>query len=171
MDLPITINKKACIFFYTEKPNIRDKYHRHVFSQFYNCRFKDDIGNTYYCAEQYMMAMKAKMFDESMFSRIMSEKNAGKIKRLGRQIKNFNQEEWDKAKFNIVVSGNYYKFSQNPELRQIIIATGNKLLVEAAKHDSIWGIGFNSYEAPTDTRLWGQNLLGKALMEVRSQLS
>jgi ribA/ribD-fused uncharacterized protein len=168
--LPSIINKRNCVFFYTDKPNINDRYHKHVFSQFYLCQFKDDLGNEYCCAEQYMMAMKAKMFDEPMFNMIMTERNPGRIKRLGRQIKNFNQEEWDKAKFNIVSTGNHYKFSQNPELRQIIIATGDKILVEAAKHDSIWGIGYNSYNAPTETRFWGQNLLGQALMKVRHQL-
>ena len=171
MELPITIQKKDCIFFYTDKPNIRDQYHRHVFSQFYMCNFEDKIGNKYCCAEQYMMVMKAIMFDKNMVNAIMLETVPGKIKRLGRKIKNFNQAEWDEAKFDLVVKGNYYKFSQNPELKQIIMATGNKILVEAAKHDKIWGIGYNSYEAPTDTRLWGQNLLGKALMEVRTKLS
>lgn len=169
-NLPSTINKRECIFFYTHKQNIHDKYNKHVFSQFYMCNFKDDIGNEYCCAEQYMMAMKAKIFDEPMFEVIMKESEPGKIKRLGRQIKNFNQEEWDKIKFNIVSTGNYYKFSQNPELRQIIIATGDKYLVEASKYDSIWGIGYNSFDAPTDTSLWGQNLLGQALMKTRYQL-
>jgi ribA/ribD-fused uncharacterized protein len=168
--LPAIINKRDCVFFYTDKANAKDKFSKHVFSQFYMCQFKDDLGNEYCCAEQYMMAMKAKLFDEPMFEVIMKETVPGKIKRLGRQIKNFNQAEWDKVKFNIVSTGNYYKFSQNPELRQIITATGDKYLVEAAQYDAIWGIGYNSYNAPTETRFWGQNLLGQALMKVRHQL-
>ncbi|KAK4212533.1 hypothetical protein QBC37DRAFT_483735 [Rhypophila decipiens] len=44
-------------------------------------------------------------------------------------------------------------------------------LVEAASRDRIWGIGFTASNAlKVEKEQWGQNLLGKALMEVRKRL-
>ena len=66
--------------------------------------------------------------------------------------------------------GVYAKFSQNPELKTQLLATGEKVLVEASPYDKIWGIGFNKSDALTSKAKWGQNLLGKVLMEVRNKL-
>lgn len=43
--------------------------------------------------------------------------------------------------------GNYLKFSQNPELREILLSTGSKMIVEASPSDKIWGIGFDAEHA------------------------
>jgi ribA/ribD-fused uncharacterized protein len=168
--MSIPINKKDCIFFYSHHPKQGDKYNMHVFSQFFPCIIQDEDGNTYNSAEQYMMAMKAKIFDPSMIPFIMAESKPLRIKELGRRISNFNQKEWDAVKYNIVRTGNYYKFKQNPNLLKILLNSKPKILVEAAKNDSIWGIGYNAFNAPNDTSKWGLNLLGKALMDIRFQL-
>jgi ribA/ribD-fused uncharacterized protein len=168
--LPKIINKEDCIFFFSHHPKKDDKYNMHVFSQFYPCIFQDDNEVIYNCAEQYMMGMKAKIFDPEMLPTIMNETNPGSIKALGRRIRNFNQAEWDAVKYNIVRTGNYYKFKQNPELLSILLASKGKYLVEASFYDRIWGIGYRSNNVPNETDKWGLNLLGKALMEVRYQL-
>ena len=50
------------------------------------------------------MSEKAKLFkDEEIYQLILKETSPDKIKRLGRQIKNFNNREWDKNKLNIIV--------------------------------------------------------------------
>ena len=86
-------------------------------------------------------------------------------------VRNFNQELWNKYKFDIVYRGNYLKFSQNEELGNLLKATGNYELVEANKEDMIWGIGmYDDDPNLMKKELWGENLLGKALMNVRQDI-
>jgi hypothetical protein len=75
------------------------------------------------------------------------------------------------VKLGVVEEGNYLKFSQNTGLRRKLLATGDAELVEAARGDRVWGIGFSVEDAPRTPRArWGQNLLGKALVNVRERL-
>ena len=138
-------------------------------SQFFPCKFKsNDIE--YNCAEQYMMSEKAKLFkDEEIYQLILKETSPDKIKRLGRQIKNFNNREWDKNKLNIILQGNILKFSQNEDLKKFLIETGDKILVEASPYDKIWGIGLDQKnpDARNPHKWNGLNLLGFTLMKVR----
>ncbi|KAI0142765.1 DUF1768-domain-containing protein [Xylariaceae sp. FL1272] len=53
--------------------------------------------------------------------------------------------------------------------RDVLLATGDRELVEASPLDRIWGIGFGARNAPKCRERWGMNLLGKCLMEVREQ--
>ena len=78
---------------------------------------------------------------------------------------------WDGACDEIVEQGNYLKFSQNPKLRDILLSTGGKVIVEASPSDSIWGLGFDAEHAEANEHKWGANKLGKALMRVRDRLS
>ena len=138
-------------------------------SQWWPCKFKSD-NIEYNSAEQYMMAEKAKLFnDMNAYQLILQKEHPGDIKKLGRQIKNFNEEIWNKNKINIVVKGNILKFSQNEELKNFLIGTGDKVLVEASPHDQIWGIGMYAKDPNvTNPVKWrGQNLLGFSLMHVR----
>jgi ribA/ribD-fused uncharacterized protein len=123
--------------------------------------------------EQWMMFWKAILFrDYDIAGQILEETSGTKIKKLGRKIKNFNNNVWDKNKYNIVKTGNRLKFSQNPKLRRQLLNTGNKTIVEASPYDCIWGVGMKSdHPDITDPTKWkGQNLLGKAIMEVRDEM-
>jgi ribA/ribD-fused uncharacterized protein len=64
------------------------------------------------------------------------------------------------------------KFGQHPDLREFLMATGSRVLVEASPRDKIWGIGLaaDDERAASPERWPGQNLLGFALMEVRQRL-
>ncbi|UNI19240.1 hypothetical protein JDV02_005437 [Purpureocillium takamizusanense] len=55
-------------------------------------------------------------------------------------------------------------------LREMLMATGDREIVEASPYDAIWGIGFTERDAEAMREHWGENLLGKALMEVRREL-
>lgn len=140
-------------------------------SQWYKSDFVE-MGVRYKCCEQYMMHKKALLFnDAEIATEILLAKNPSTHKELGRMVRNFNQGLWDKYKFEIVYRGNFLKFTQNKELANKLKDTGDSILVEANGEDKIWGIGM--YENDPNlmkTELWGENLLGKALMEVRQDI-
>lgn len=142
-------------------------------SQWWHCRFAID-GQYYCCAEQYMMAEKARLMgDETTRRRIMQNTDPEVIKQLGREVKDFDSERWARYRYSVVLNGNLHKFAQNKPLRDFLLSTGNKVLVEASPMDKIWGIGLdeNRFEA-RDPNLWqGSNLLGFALMQVRDALA
>ena len=141
-------------------------------SQWHRCSFTVD-GQYYNCAEQYMMAEKARIFgDEQIRQQILKEYDQLAMKKLGRQVANFDGAIWEEKRFDVVVDGNLAKFSQNPKLKAFLLDTGNQVLVEASPKDTIWGIGLAEHEpnACNPSKWKGVNLLGFALMEVRDQL-
>ena len=131
------------------------------------------IANTYLCMEQYMMAGKAELFgDQEIREQILKCGDPKQIKALGRKVRGFDQKVWDKFKYAIVLNGNWCKFSQNRNLREFLLSTGDSVLAEASPYDNIWGIRLaaSSPEAQDPMKWRGQNLLGFALMEVRDEL-
>jgi hypothetical protein len=152
-----------------------DKYvffWRGTFSQWHRSYFAID-GVAYNAAEQYMMAGKARLFNDlDTLEKIMKTKNVRTQKHLGREVKNFDPAIWTDNCLDIVVAGNYAKFTQNEEMKQELLATGDKTLVEASPYDKIWGIGMaEDHPDVLDESKWkGTNLLGKALMIVRDKI-
>lgn len=149
------------------------KVEKTCLSQWFDCGFEVS-GVHYHTAEQYMMASKALLFNDSeIYKEIMSASDPKSYKNLGRKIKGFDAAVWDSHKYNIVVEGNKAKFSQNPLLRNYLLSTGNAVLVEASPYDRIWGIGmYESQARQGSVDSWkGENLLGYALMEVRDWLN
>lgn len=128
---------------------------------------------TFNCSEQHFMKKKQELFDplnQMLATNIMKETNPKNIKNYGRQVDNFVEQDWDTNKYKFMYDGVFAKFSQNQELKAKLLATGDKFLVEASPYDKIWGIGFNKSNALTNKNKWGQNLLGKILVEVRAKL-
>ena len=172
------MDKDKCVFFWgaCKNANPNNGYanlHKGCLSQWQKCFFEID-GVSYSSAEQYMMAEKARTFgDDETLEKILSAKLPEKIKALGREVKGFDGKKWDSIKFKVVVRGNMAKFSQNRELLSFLLGTGDATLVEASPKDSIWGVGLKEGDRDIlDPDKWkGENLLGKALMEVRSNLA
>lgn len=141
-------------------------------SQWWHCDFEVD-GVWYNCTEQYMMAQKALHFgDTEAYQQIMASYSPMEQKKLGRKVAGFDEESWNTVRYDVVVKGNIAKFSQNPPLRQYLLSTGDKILVEASPRDTVWGIGMSKEDkdAICPARWKGQNLLGLALMEVRNHI-
>lgn len=146
-------------------------FFRHEFGQWTLRDMSDKKGVRYNCCEQFMMAQKALLFDDDdVYDKIMAESSPFKQKQLGRQVKSFNSKIWDKNKIDIVYVGNYLKFSQHPDLKQRLIETGDKLLVEASPEDTVWGIGLAIGDPKIlDKDNWlGDNLLGEILTTLRN---
>lgn len=124
--------------------------------------------------EQYMMYQKAVLFqDEETAKQILATDNVGKIKALGRSVKNYDDIVWNGMRQVIVYEGLLEKFRQNSELKEMLLATKQDILAECAVQDKIWGIGLSMKdEKRLDMSEWkGQNLLGFSLMKVREVLS
>jgi len=150
----------------------KDEITKSCFSQWFPFKFEEN-GIVYKTAEHYMMAGKARLFnDHETLQEILISNSPNQAKSLGRKVKNFDPKIWDEHKYDIVKQGNLLKFSQNEKFKEFLLSTNDKILVEASPYDKIWGIGM----LETDTRaenplLWnGENLLGFALMEVRDEL-
>lgn len=149
------------------------------FSQWEESYFELD-DEEYNCAEQYMMAEKARVFeDEQTLDMIMDSEDPATQKKLGRLVDGFDENNWQDeddngfpACWNIVWRGNMAKFSQNKWLLDELFDTEGTILVEASPHDRIWGIGLHKTDpAAQDRETWqGRNWLGEVLTSVRSVL-
>lgn len=121
--------------------------------------------------EHYMMYHKALlMSDQDIAAQILANPHPSVSKRLGRQVKNFNRDRWVEHADQVVEEANWLKFTQNAQLEEMLLATGDRTLVEASPDDKIWGIGFDIENAVGREDQWGNNGLGKALMKVRERL-
>ncbi len=156
------------IFFWGSKSK-DSKLNSTCLSQWYKCDFEEK-GIKYNCCEQYMIAKKAELFDDKeILNEIMGESNPKVIKRLGRKVRNFDSEIWNKNRINIVKNGNYLKFTQNEELKEYLLSTNDAILAEASPYDRIWGIGLSKEDKRSNNpNMWkGKNYLGFVLMDVR----
>ncbi len=164
-------NSVKYLYFWGHQPQRDGSIGKSCFSQWFEAAFDVD-GVSYATAEHYMMSEKARLFDGSATAAIVASVHPGEAKKLGRQIRNFDQAVWEAQRFEIVVRGNLAKFSQHELLKQYLLGTGDRVLVEASPRDRIWGIGLaESDPAAQNPYDWkGLNLLGFALMAVREQL-
>lgn len=134
-----------------------------------------------------MMYQKAKLFgDDKMAAEILRTKSPRKVKALGRKIPNFDEAVWEAKREAVVLKGSLLKFGAPPpptraaasseqppvegSLREMLLRTGDRELVEASPFDRVWGVGFKPEDAQANRGKWGRNLLGKALMEARGVL-
>lgn len=142
----------------------------HPFSNFHPSRFTMQ-GETFYWAEQYLMARKAALFGDAVRRRaILAATSPAECKALGRQVTSFDPAVWERERLGIALDMLRLKFGQSAALRRALLDTGDAELVEAAADDRIWGIGFSEAQAEGARQAWGLNLLGQALMQVRAEL-
>lgn len=160
------------LFFWGHQPDVNGQISKSCFSQWWYSPFEVD-GVTYITAEHWMMAKKALLFsDNEMYQKIIEAKSPAEAKKLGRLVQNYVEKQWLENRMDIVIQGNYYKFSQHPALSEFLKNTGERILVEASPYDTIWGIGMVERDPNIlfPTKWKGENLLGFALMEVRNLL-
>jgi len=69
--------------------------------------------------------------------------------------------DWYEVRDDVMREVVYAKFTQHPDLKKMLLDTGDDTLVEQSPIDSYWGIGADGK---------GRNTLGKILMEVRDRI-
>ncbi|MFE7337093.1 NADAR family protein [Streptomyces griseus] len=158
--------------FWGHRPRPDGRLGASCLSQWWPSPFTVD-GVTYASAEHWMMAGKARLFDDPEAERAaVTAKSPAAAKKAGRLVRGFDEDEWIRERFALVVAGSVHKFGQDPELGGYLLSTGDRVLVEASPLDRIWGVGLAAdderVERPQQWR--GLNLLGFALMEARERL-
>ncbi len=149
-------------------------------------QFSDPLngGLTFSSSETAFMWWKAVFFQDHKIATLLEEKGltAATAKQLGRQIKGYDDKAWECVRLGFMQYVCLLKFSQNPEFEAELKATGDRILVEASPTDKVWGVGLDEeaaaarvvgYQEGRPVEQWGwpgRNLLGEALMRVRSLL-
>lgn len=155
-------------------------YDKHVafwgspFSNFYECKFVEG-DNVWISSEQCFMAKKAIFFgDRETFLEIIQSTTPIEAKKLGRKVKNFDEKAWSEVSFNMMYEAVYAKFSQNEDLKTLLLSEEyeNKSFVEGSPYDAIWGVKMYWDDPKIDDKNnWkGENKLGKVLDKVREEL-
>jgi ribA/ribD-fused uncharacterized protein len=81
---------------------------------------------------------------------------------IERNYKDKRRNDWQAVKIDIMTELVRAKVVQNDDVRECLLRTGNKAIVENSPWDSFWGIGAEGK---------GQNQMGKILMQIRSEIS
>ncbi len=90
-----------------------------------------------------------------------TEYGPGKSKSAGRRVP--LRPDWEEVKTSIMEEIVRAKFTRHPELKEKLLATGDKVLVEGNRWgDTCWGVDMRTGQ--------GENRLGKILMKVREEL-
>ena len=158
------------LFFWSHQPANSGQLTAACFSQWWPASF-EVAGTRYATAEHWMMAQKARLFgNEEIVARIIAARTPAEAKQSGRLVRGFDEATWNAHRFDIVVRGNLEKFGQNAALRDFLLNTKDRVLVEASPVDPVWGIGLaaDDERASRPDQWRGLNLLGFALMEVRN---
>jgi len=132
-------------------------------SNFYFSSFRlGEYPIIYLTVEHYYQSQKAARQLDCI--RIINCKTPGDAKRMGRTVKLISV--WDEVKDLVMKKGIKAKFHQNRRLLDLLLGTGDYLLIEGNYwHDNYWGDCY----CPKCLRMEGRNELGKILMEVRKE--
>lgn len=132
----------------------------HELSNFAPFGFEED-GAYWPTVEHYFQAQKFPGAENGAYrERIRKAKTPKEAKSLGRTRTIAIRPDWEEVKDGIMLAALRRKFAA-AKLRDLLLSTGDRRLVEAAPTDYYWGCG------RTGT---GKNRLGELLMQTRDEL-
>lgn len=151
------------VFFWSDEP----------FTNFTPCPNLTYLGIDWKSSEQAFMWVKAVEFKDFKTAQLIrSAETPRDAKRLGRQVKPFDAEQWNKVSYDHMRQIVDIKFRSNPEFMKALLNPRffNRKFVEASPYDRIWGIGYKAEDALHVWRgSWGENRLGNILTALRNQ--
>lgn len=132
--------------------------------EYYGVQFKN--------SEAALMYAKAMIFDDLDHAiEILNTENHDPrtVKKIGRKVVGYDDSVWAEHRYELMVDILKSKFSQNPDMLEILLSCEGKIIVEASPYDGIWGIKlhWSDDKVLIESNWNGENLLGLALMEVR----
>ena len=141
------------------------------FSNFHPSPFRYK-GQNYHCAEQLIQHEKAKLFgDYETDDKILKAKSALECKRVAYETENYDHDHWISKAAQLCKAGIKAKYEQNNILRDLLLNTGTKTIVECSK-DREWGTGvpLSRADCLSEDKWFSKGILGPLLMEIRSDL-
>jgi len=131
-----------------------------AFTNFYRKEVKID-DKTWRTTEHYFQAQK--FIDTPYKEHIRSlatPREAFQFSRM-HHVRPWIRSDWHRVKDDVMKKALLCKFSQNEDLKQLLLDTGRRKLIEHTENDCYWGDGGDGS---------GQNKLGRLLMDVRGTL-
>ncbi|KAI1800092.1 DUF1768-domain-containing protein [Daldinia bambusicola] len=168
-------------------------------SMWYPSPFQDSYfpEKIYPTAEHYLLHHKALVFgNEAVAAEVLRTKSPHAARELTKKrLDNFDPAVWARHRERVVYDANWHKFTaphlprdglpeacevwmpisdealrHETRLKQALLDTGDKLIVEAAPLDFFWGNGYWMGSSCKNRHRWGLNLLGLILMAVRARI-
>ena len=154
------------VLFFTDKD---------MLSNFYKENFEYK-GHTFERSEQAFMWQKAIYFgDYDIANEILktTHKHPKHAKALGRKVKNFNDDAWNKVRYSIMKDVVTHKVNQSQAIQNFIKQHKDKIFVEASPFDAIWGVKMSENDPNIEdpTKWKGQNLLGEVYNELKKEIN
>ncbi len=143
------------IYFYTTRD---EKYG--CFSNFSRHGFELD-GFWWPTSEHYFQAQKFVESDRPWFDKIREVKTPKEAAKMGRSRKHPLRSDWEQVKDEIMHRAVLCKFQTHADIRELLLGTGDELIVENSPVDYYWGCGADGS---------GKNKLGEVLIAVREIL-
>ena len=155
---------------YTES-QVRFYGYRSPFSNFYRSSFKLN-GASYICVEQALQGFRAyRNRDRVTWTKIMSTTNPVQMKRLGKAYRPQSEKE-EEMERKFVSDAVYQKFAQNDVLKQKLLSTGNKKIMECNPYDKYYSTGLKIDDPRLDELDYeGNNIMGGILELVRQKFA
>jgi ribA/ribD-fused uncharacterized protein len=151
--------------------------------------------HSFNCGEQFMMAMKAFTFEtdtgwpaeasddemktlvaedgllhNTVLCQILRSTDPKEQKRLGRSLfESFDEKRWAEISIAVVAGAIVARAAVSPELRQILLESGERQIFEASPRDKKWGAGrgWKTLALKSNTQI-GENRLGKCYERARA---
>jgi ribA/ribD-fused uncharacterized protein len=116
-------------------------------------------GKTWPTTEHYFQAQKFAGTEHEEI--IRQEPSPMRAAQMGRERNRPLRRDWERVKDDVMFEALQAKFTQHPDLREHLLATGDAELIEHTRNDRYWGDGGDGT---------GRNMLGKLLMQLRAEL-
>ena len=125
--------------------------------------------HSFFCLEQAFQFLRAKNLNKPLAAtRIYLSRDVRYIKQVAAELG--TSEAWESRQFDLMYICLLRKFQQHPELKALLLNTGNLRLVEATP-DRLWGCGATLSSNALRRHDWpGKNKHGEILMTVREEL-
>jgi ribA/ribD-fused uncharacterized protein len=157
------------VFFFSGNPALNEFKE---FSNMHEAKIQVD-GITFPTVEHYFQWSKAKMFgDAEIQTKILKTVSPKSVKSYGKKVKGFDEESWSAKKDEVMRVAVKAKLMQHPDILKKLRDTGVRPIAEADPRGKYWGIGTSADTSKAkDVAKWpGKNVMGKILMELRTEL-